>query len=250
MWTFLLHDSFLSCFLCFLLCDWLLMVRMRPCADGAQAPHWLPLCSCYCCHCSCAVSGQFHNASSFFFINVILFSVMTVAHFPILFVVFLVACSPLFKHLCFVPLLHVFFHCFPALICLTCHSFLCSTIWLHLPPDLPPRLFLPLTNIFPISPDFEPQAMLFVSFPIIIRLRQYDSSVYLCCHLISDVARCSLKQTTHFSFVSKRLFISFNDSQLFFLSKNKPRQDMFFLVPLQMLSIQRVGVWMIGFGQT
>lgn len=155
-----------------------------------------------------------------------------------------------FKHLCFVPLLHVFFHCFPALICLTCHSFLCSTIWLHLPPDLPPRLFLPLTNIFPISPDFEPQAMLFVSFPIIIRLRQYDSSVYLCCHLISDVARCSLKQTTHFSFVSKRLFISFNDSQLFFLSKNKPRQDMFFLVPLQMLSIQRVGVWMIGFGQT
>lgn len=158
--------------------------------------------------------------------------------------------SSFFRHLCFIPLLHVFFHCFPALICLTCHSFLWSTIWLHLPPDLPPRLFLPLTNIFPISPDFEPQAMLFVSFPIIIHLRQYDSSVYLCCHLISDVARCSLKQTTHFSFVSKHLFISFNDSQLFFLSKNKPRQDMFSLVPLQMLSIQRVGVLMIGFGQT
>lgn len=61
---------FSLCSLCFLLCDWLLMVRMRPCADGAQAPHWLPLCSCYCCHCSCAVSGQSHNTSSFFFVNV------------------------------------------------------------------------------------------------------------------------------------------------------------------------------------
>lgn len=74
MWTFLLHASLsLSVFFsCFLLCDWLLMVRMRPCAEGAQAPHWLPLCSCYCCHCSCAVSGQSHNASPFSFINLTL----------------------------------------------------------------------------------------------------------------------------------------------------------------------------------
>lgn len=41
------------------------MVRMRPCVGGAQAPHWFPLCSCYCRHCSCAVSGQSRKASSF-----------------------------------------------------------------------------------------------------------------------------------------------------------------------------------------
>uniref|UniRef100_A0A8C6WSV8 Calcium channel, voltage-dependent, alpha 2/delta subunit 1a n=1 Tax=Neogobius melanostomus TaxID=47308 RepID=A0A8C6WSV8_9GOBI len=39
---------------------------LRSFAEGAQAPRWLLLCSCYCCHCSCAVSGQFHNTSTLF----------------------------------------------------------------------------------------------------------------------------------------------------------------------------------------
>lgn len=124
------------------------MVRMRPCAEGAQAPHWLPLCSCYCCHCSCAVSGQSHNASCVAFINVLSLSstqsyclwLITPALFLLVFLfVFLTLSLLLFSHLCFrfVPLLHVFFHCFPTLIFLTCQSLLRSTtICLHLPPQL------------------------------------------------------------------------------------------------------------------
>lgn len=72
-----------------------------------------------------------------------------------------------------------------------------------------PNIYLcRLTNIYPISPDFEPRAMLSVSLPIIIGLRQNDLSVYHSCHLISDVARCSVKHTTHFSFVSLHFSIS------------------------------------------
>lgn len=178
------------------------MVRMRPCAEGAQAPHWLPLCSCYCCHCSCAVSGQSHNASCVAFINVLSLSstqsyclwLITPALFLLVFLfVFLTLSLLLFSHLCFrfVPLLHVFFHCFPTLIFLTCQSLLRSTtICLHLPPNLPRSLFLSLANIFSISPDFELQATLFVSFPIYHCPSQaIGSRVYLCCHRITDVAR-------------------------------------------------------------
>lgn len=124
VWTFCCMTLFLSVFSVSSLCDWLLMVRMRPCAEGAQAPHWLPLCSCYCCHCSCAVSGQSHTARSFSFINIMSLS-------------FTLFTSVFF---CFAPLLHIFLHYFSTLIFLTSHSFLCSlTVCLHLPPNLPPR---------------------------------------------------------------------------------------------------------------
>lgn len=210
------------------------MVRMRPCADGAQAPHWLPLCSCYCCHCSCAVSGQFHNASPFFFVNVFM-SCLTPT-FPWCFssLCFFVTCFPLpcSTTSCVFPL----FSC-PYLSHLS--LFLMACQHLASPPPSHPNTYLRrLTNIYPISPDFEPQAMLFVSLPIIIGLRQNDLSVYHSCHLTSDVTRCSVKHTTHFSFVSLHVFIS----TFFPLRKQIKSQASPALLPLQMLSIQSVGV--------
>lgn len=179
----LLHDSLSLCFLCFLLCDWLLMVRMRPCAEGAQAPHWLPLCSCYCCHCSCAVSGQSHNAISFS-LSLTLFQSynlwLILALFLLMFLFFLFSrsssslCLSVFYYFSFVPLLNVFFHCFPALIFLTCHSLLCSTtICLHLPPTYLPFSFClsPTFSLSHLTLNFKP-CSLYLSPSIIIRLRQ------------------------------------------------------------------------------
>lgn len=84
--------------------------------------------------------------------------------------------SSVFSHLCFcfVPLLHVFSHCFPTLIFLTCHSLLCSTtICLHLPLTY-------LSVSFCLSPTFSPfyltlnfkPCSLYLSPSIIVRLWQ------------------------------------------------------------------------------
>ncbi len=157
----LLHDSLSLCFLCFLLCDWLLMVRMRPCAEGAQAPHWLPLCSCYCCHCSCAVSGQFHNASSVAFINILsLSSIQSYCLWLIALALFLLVFlfSVCFSHLISTPLftsLSALFHYFMSFsIVFLPFSFSPVTLSYVLPPSV---LTSPPTNLtvsFCLSPAF------------------------------------------------------------------------------------------------
>ncbi len=53
-WLFLSLSLFLWCFVF----GCIMYVRMRPCVGEMQEIHCFPLCSCYCCQCSCAVSGQ------------------------------------------------------------------------------------------------------------------------------------------------------------------------------------------------
>lgn len=84
---------------------------------------------------------------------------------------------------CFVPLLHVFFHCFPTLIFCSCHSLLCSTtICLHLPPTyLPDSLcLLPTFSPSHLTLNFEPRS-LYLSPSIIVSPGQYTPvSLSLC----------------------------------------------------------------------
>lgn len=200
MWTVCCMTLSFSIFSCFLLCDWLLMVRMRPCAEGAQAPHWFPLCSCYCCHCSCAVSGQSHNASSFSlslsFYHCLKFSLTLFGLWPSLSFpwCFSSVCFPrlIFScvlHLCSLPVSYLL-QCFPSVIILP------VTFCYLLPPSVftspssPPCLFLTLANIFSISPDFELQTMLCVPLPIYhYQSQAINSSFNLHWHLITNVAR-------------------------------------------------------------
>lgn len=161
----LLHDSLSLCFLCFPPYDWLLMVRMRSCAEGAQAPHWLPLCSCYCCHCSCAVSGQSHNAHSLS---------LTLCHYFRM--LDLVRNSCFFFPWCFKSCLLPYFHV-PALF----HYFIFFPLLFHTSSHLllPLILYHHLTSPSQLTSlsltDFELQAILFVLFPINHYL---SSSVY------------------------------------------------------------------------
>lgn len=90
--------------------------------------------------------------------------------------------------------------------------------------NLPPGPFPPLANIFSVSPDFELQAMLFVSFPIYhCPSRAIDSGVCLCRRLITDVDRRWLKQslTSHLhpdvctSLLMTQLFFFFSSEKTY-----------------------------------
>lgn len=206
------------CFLSVLLCDCLLMVRMRPCAEGALAPHWLPLCSCYCCHCSCAVSGQSRKASSPSLMNAPLPSDTESNRFWLscLVLLFSLLCFPtlisspvFFKYLLCSMTSCFFYIVFPHLSSSPVTRSYYTTVWLHLP------VSLSLLNIFPISPDFELRTMLFVSF-LIYHYLSWDTETPL--PLVTlDVPRHQQKQITHLSFASTYSCVSLNVSQLGFL---------------------------------